>query len=285
MIKKYGNYYMKKKMKKVLLLDDSLTLRKGLAMDLAKEGFEVIEAASGSDLLDAKTFDPSIATTGLLDRVIPDIFILDIELPDMNGVDILKRLKQHRIFKDIPAVVISSHRDKNTITNAISAGAMDYVVKTGNFGPTLVAKVRRTFEKELSSFDTTIQSEFEWIKFGKKEMALAYITIRNSTDDSPLSSREFVDLVICLQRGTKHYDWIFTLDDYNVAIVLPLVTIQHIIGIKDRLHEEIQTFIKDIKIPVDVQIGFSHYPTNATTVQELISVAEGQISRVNSKSA
>ena len=139
-----------------------------MAKTLVKEGFEIIEAESGNELLHSKKFNPSIEATGLLDRVVPDLFILDIELGDINGIDILKRVKKHRTFKDIPVIVISSHQDKDTISGAISAGAMDYVVKSGNYPPILTAKVKRLFEKELSTFNTTLQSEFEWIKFGKK---------------------------------------------------------------------------------------------------------------------
>jgi DNA-binding response OmpR family regulator len=275
---------MKKKAKKVLIVEDSKLTRIQMSEALVNEGFEVIGAERGAELLDSKKFNPSNETTGLLDLVVPDLFVLDVGLEDMNGIDVLIKLKEHHIFKDIPVIINSSHHDRDTIINAISAGAVDYVVKSGNYLPILVAKVRQIFKKELSSFETTLQSEFEWIKFGNKEMALAFISIHNTSNNNPLSSQEFVDLVIFLQKNTKHYDWIFPLDDYNVAVVLPLVTIQDIVKIKERLHEEIKSFIKDIKVPVDVQIGFSHYPTNASTVQELINVAEGQITRVNASS-
>ena len=202
----------------------------------------------------------------------------------MNGIEILIELKNHHTFKNIHAIVVSTRQDKETIINAISAGATDYVVKSGKFLEILAAKARRIFKKELSSFDTTLQSEFEWIKFGHKEMALALITIHNLSNNEPISSQKFVDLVLCLQKNTKRYDWIFPLDDYNVAVVLPLVSIQDIFKIKRRLLEDIKNLIKDIDVPIDVQIGFSHYPTNASTVAELIKVAESQINPVSTNS-
>ena len=271
---------MKKKAKRALIVDDSLMMRKQMSKTLANEGFEIIEAKSGGELLNSKKFKPSIATTGLLDYLVPDLFVLDVELGDMNGIEILVELKNHHTFKDIPAIVVSTHQDKETIINAISAGAADYVVKTGKFLEILAAKARRIFIHELSTFDITLESEFEWIKFGHKEMALALITVYNLSSHEPISTQEFVDLVICLQNNTKRYDWIFPLNDYNVAIVLPLVSIQDIFKIKNRLLEKVKTFIESLKVPVDMQIGFSHYPTNATSVEELISVAESQITRV-----
>jgi len=276
---------MKKKAKKVLIVDGSKLTRVKISEKLVKEGFGVVEAESGGELLGSKKFNPSAETTGLLDWVVPDLFILDVGLEDMNGIELLISLKSHPTFKNIPAIVISSHQDRETIINAISAGAEDYVVKTGDYLPVLAAKVRRIFSDELSSFDITLQSEFEWIQFGHKEMAFALISIYNLSNNEPLSSQEFVDLVICLQKNTRRYDWIFPLDDYNVAVVLPLVSIQDIFRIKNRLLEEIKTLIENINVPVDVQVGFSHFPTNARSVKELISVAEEQITRVNAKSA
>jgi two-component system, OmpR family, KDP operon response regulator KdpE len=110
----------------VLVIDDEIQIRRLLRITLEADGYRVIEAASGKDgLIEAATRRP-------------DIVILDLGLPDMDGVAILKRLRE---WSQIPVVVLSvRERDEDKIA-ALDNGADDYVTKPFST-PELLARLR-----------------------------------------------------------------------------------------------------------------------------------------------
>ena len=111
---------------KVLLVDDDATLRRTLGIGLRAEGHEVLIAADGRSALQALREDK------------PDIVVLDLGLPDLSGVEVLRRL---RAWSTIPVVVLSARAESTEKVQALDAGADDYVTKP--FGmEELLARVR-----------------------------------------------------------------------------------------------------------------------------------------------
>jgi len=110
----------------VLVIDDEVQIRRLLRITLEANGYKVIEAASGKDgLVEAATRRP-------------DIVILDLGLPDMDGVAVLKRLRE---WSRVPVVVLSVRdRDEDKIA-ALDAGADDYVTKPFST-PELLVRLR-----------------------------------------------------------------------------------------------------------------------------------------------
>ena len=111
---------------KVLLVDDDATLRRTLGIGLRAEGHEVLIAADGRSALQALREDK------------PDIVVLDLGLPDVSGVEVLRRL---RAWSTIPVVVLSARAESTEKVQALDLGADDYVTKP--FGmEELLARVR-----------------------------------------------------------------------------------------------------------------------------------------------
>lgn len=111
---------------KVLVVDDSLFFRKGLALGLEGDpGIEIVGTAS----------DPFMARDMILDLE-PDVMTLDLEMPKMNGIEFLKRLMPQY---PIPVVVVSSISDK--VFDALNAGAVDFVSKQERSMETLVREL------------------------------------------------------------------------------------------------------------------------------------------------
>ncbi|MCX6992051.1 MAG: response regulator [Kiritimatiellaeota bacterium] len=110
----------------VLVIDDEVQIRRLLRITLEANGYKVIEAASGKDgLVEAATRRP-------------DIVILDLGLPDMDGVAVLKRLRE---WSRVPVVVLSVRdRDEDKIA-ALDTGADDYVTKPFST-PELLVRLR-----------------------------------------------------------------------------------------------------------------------------------------------
>ncbi len=111
---------------KVLLVDDDTTLRRTLGIGLRAEGHEVLIAADGRSALQALREDR------------PDLVVLDLGLPDLDGMEVLRQL---RAWSTTPVVVLSARAESEEKVQALDLGADDYVTKP--FGmEELLARIR-----------------------------------------------------------------------------------------------------------------------------------------------
>ena len=100
--------------RKVLVVDDGPALARALAINLRAHGWEVVTAADGESALDAA------ATTH------PDVIVLDLGLPDMDGTEVIAAL---RGWTSVPIVVLSARQHGEDKVEALDLGADDYVTK------------------------------------------------------------------------------------------------------------------------------------------------------------
>jgi two-component system cell cycle response regulator len=107
------------KSKRILIVDDDNFMRQ-IIKDTLVDQFNVAEARHGHEAI------------RLADTLKPDLIILDIELPGLNGIDVCKRLKETNHTKNIPVILISSHTRKEQIIIGLQAGADDYFTKPIN---------------------------------------------------------------------------------------------------------------------------------------------------------
>ena len=118
---------------KILIVDDEPPMRKLLRMGLTSQGYEVLEAPNGKLALE------------LLDRK-PALVILDLGLPDIDGPDLLQRIRHQH--DDMPIIVLSSRGDEAGKVAALDLGANDYVTKP--FGmDELFARMRAAMRHQL----------------------------------------------------------------------------------------------------------------------------------------
>jgi DNA-binding NtrC family response regulator len=102
-------------MRSVLIIDDDSLIRKTLASHLSRQGFEVHQAETGeAGLLEVKESSP-------------DLVLLDIRLPDINGLEVLRRIKQ--ITPKPCVLVMTAYDDMKTTVEAVQQGAFEYLVK------------------------------------------------------------------------------------------------------------------------------------------------------------
>jgi two-component system KDP operon response regulator KdpE len=99
---------------RALIIDDEPHIRRLLAIALGSKGWEVFEAPNGFEGVQ------------LVMGAKPDIVLLDLNLPDMNGIEVLREL---RAWSTIPVVIISVRNAQDDIIDLLNAGADDYVVK------------------------------------------------------------------------------------------------------------------------------------------------------------
>jgi len=114
----------------VLIVDDDAFQNQLLAQILSNEEFTVIAAASGAEAL------------GMLHKREPDLILMDFQLPDLDGVEVTRRLKSVARFAEIPVIMITGQSDKVVVVESLKAGASDFIVKPVNRA-VLLEKVRR----------------------------------------------------------------------------------------------------------------------------------------------
>jgi DNA-binding response OmpR family regulator len=105
----------------LLIVDDSPVVLQLLGGLLERRGFKVRLATSGEQALQAARDEP------------PDLILLDIYMPDMNGYEFCERLKADEALKSIPIIFISSLRYVVDKVNAFDLGGVDYITKTFQF--------------------------------------------------------------------------------------------------------------------------------------------------------
>jgi len=122
-------------MNTILLVDDSPTIRKMVQASLAGlKDVAFTEASTGLEAIE------SLAISSVR------LVVLDLNMPDMHGLDVLKFVRSHRHYKDLPVVVLTTRGDTTSRDAAIRAGASAYLTKP--FSPSVLAS---TVSEALSS--------------------------------------------------------------------------------------------------------------------------------------
>lgn len=104
----------------VLVVDDQAVNRKMLEMQLSRNGYDVVQAANGREAVEmAKTF-------------VPDLILLDVMMPVMDGFETCKALKKIEVVEEIPVIFLTARERETDIVHGLEAGGVDYVIKPFN---------------------------------------------------------------------------------------------------------------------------------------------------------
>lgn len=101
----------------ILIVDDTEPNVRLLAHVVKKEGYEVMAAFSGEDAL------------SLINKRKPDIILLDVMMPEMNGFEVCKRLKEQNEYKNIPVIFLSALSETDSKVQGFNVGGVDYITK------------------------------------------------------------------------------------------------------------------------------------------------------------
>jgi len=167
---------------RVLVIDDEPPIRKLLRMGLSTQGYRVIEAADARSALD------------LLHEK-PDLVILDLGLPDMQGLELLRQLRARK--ESVPIVVLSSRADEVAKVQALDLGADDYVTKP--FGmDELLARIRAALRHQLQ-----VQGERPIFRVGDLSVDLVRRIVKTGDKEVKLSPKEYELLRLLVQHAGK----------------------------------------------------------------------------------
>jgi two-component system KDP operon response regulator KdpE len=163
-------------------VDDELPIRKLLRMGLATQGYQVIDAPDGR-----------AAQERLAEK--PDIVILDLGLPDISGLELLRRMREQGLTT--PVIVLSSRGDEAGKVQALDLGADDYVTKPFGMNE-LLARMRAAMRHQLHS-----QGERPIFQLGDLSVDLVRRIVKLRGNEVKLSPKEYELLRVLVQHAGK----------------------------------------------------------------------------------
>ena len=168
---------------RVLVIDDEPPIRKLLRVGLSAHGYQTVEASSGRSALELLREQP------------PDLVILDLGLPDMQGHELLRTMRARN--DKVPIVVLSSRDDETGKVQALDAGADDYVTKP--FGmDELLARMRAALRHQLQT-----HGERPIFRVGDLSVDLVRRIVKLGDKDIKLSPKEYELLRMLVQHAGK----------------------------------------------------------------------------------
>jgi two-component system, chemotaxis family, chemotaxis protein CheY len=128
-------------MKVVLVVDDSPTIRRMVKVALAELATTFVEAASGLEAIEQLTLNAV------------QLIVLDLNMPDMHGLEVLKFVRRHPTYRNVPVMILTTRGDETSRELAMKAGATAYLTKP--FSPTALAEQARSLVGAAGSGDRT----------------------------------------------------------------------------------------------------------------------------------
>ena len=148
---------------KILIIDDEAPIRRLLKVSLKSQGYTITEAASGKEGIEQAAMSH------------PDIIILDLGLPDMDGLKVLRAIRE---WSQVPVIVLTVRDSEIDKVSLLDAGANDYITKPFSV-PELLARIRVVLRSTQSSGDDAVfKSDALEIDFGARVVKMNGTEIR-----------------------------------------------------------------------------------------------------------
>src|SRR5580704_1220094 len=161
-------------MSRVLVVDDDPSLVKALRIGLTARGDEVVIATTGADAVNQVAL------------VHPDLVILDLGLPDLDGLEVCRRIRE---FSDVPIVVLSAYGDEHRKVEALDGGADDFITKP--FGMAELEARLRVAVRHAAAHAGSANEAATLIKVGDLEIDTVHHMATMGGASLALTSREF----------------------------------------------------------------------------------------------
>lgn len=166
---------------RILVVDDEKQIRRMLRAALEGYGYKIGEAASGRE---------GLSQTSIFH---PDVIILDLGLPDFDGIEVIQRLRE---WTQIPIIVLSVREHEDDKIKALDVGADDYVTKPFSMGE-LIARLRAAIRRTAKSEDSPI------LTFGELSIDLAHRNVTIRGEEIKLTPTEYEVLKYLAQQAGR----------------------------------------------------------------------------------
>jgi diguanylate cyclase (GGDEF)-like protein len=281
-----------KKKYNILAVDDAKDTLMLLEFDLAEVGYQVFTAESGELAL------------AVLEEQAIDLILLDMYMPGISGLAVLKKVKTHPLFMKTPVIMLSASDDEDKIVDALESGADDYVTKP-YIPKVLLARIRtsiRLLEKTLeleslakTDFLTGINNRGAFENLASKAISQAkrtnlplvmvmldidFFKAVNDNYGHDAGDKVLIQFASTLCEYFRDYDIIGRVGGEEFAICMPNTTIENAITACERFRLSIQNTqisiddTNDEKISVTVSIGLSLGQDAEMSLEELLKQSD-----------
>ena len=158
----------------ILIIDDEVQIRRLLEITLSANGYKIAEASTGKEGIN------------LAASLQPSLIILDLGLPDMDGIEIIKKLRE---WYQKPIIILSVRNSEDDIVHALDNGANDYLTKPFRTGE-LLARIRVAIRQTQETTDEPC------LTFGNLTVDIANNIVRKNNNLIRLTSTEYYLLVL-----------------------------------------------------------------------------------------
>jgi two-component system response regulator MtrA len=177
---------------KILVVDDEAVVKKVVEHHLIREGYQVLTAADGSSVFE------------LIRAHKPDLIILDILLPDLDGIEVCREIRKEN---NVPIIFLTSKRDSSDIVLGLGIGGDDYIVKP--FNPSeLIARVKANLRRSLlQNIACQPQGQNEVLAYPSLEIDLSSRTVLVDGTPVAFTNKEFELLALLMQNPKRVFSY------------------------------------------------------------------------------
>jgi sigma-B regulation protein RsbU (phosphoserine phosphatase) len=184
----------------VLIVDDEELNREGLARRLQRHGYSVSTAASGRAALE------------LLGQRRFDLVLLDIMMPGMNGLEVLKFLRRIDSLLDLPIIMVTARTDSQDVVEALELGANDYLTKPLDF-PVVLARIRTQLSleravRQVSELERKLDARNRELEVTAAQLASARERVQRDLEAGARIQQAFLPALPTDVRGAR-FAWAF----------------------------------------------------------------------------
>ena len=221
-------------MKKILLVDDEVDILEFLKYNLEQDNFEVLVSSNGKDALKKISQNP-------------DLIVLDIMMPEVDGFELYQQIKANKEYQDIPIIFLTAKSGETDEIKGLDLGASDYIQKP--ISPKkLIARIKSNLRKSEQSEKKS--KEFKNLKIGTLEIDVEKFEVKVDSKKKFFPRKEFQLLYFLAQNPGKVINRETLLKEIwgNDVFVIDRTIDVHIRKIREKLgkHSELIETIKGI---------------------------------------
>lgn len=219
----------------VLIADDEVELLDSLELFFKRENIEILKAADGIDAM------------YLFEKHMPDMVLLDIMMPGLDGFQVLERIRKK---SKIPAIMLTARAEDYDKILGLSLGADDYVVKPYN-PLEVVARVKASLRRCYDYADSSMEERQKIIKAFDLELNLESCIVKKQGEEIMLTKTEYKILELLMQSPGRIYtkQQIFDYARGDAFIADDSTVMVHISNLRNKLEDESKNpkYIKTVK--------------------------------------
>lgn len=211
---------------KILLVDDEKDIIEFLTYNLEQEGFEVIPAYDGKEALD------KISALTALQKEKPELIILDVLMPKMNGYEVCEKIRQIDEYKNIPIIFLTAKSSETDEIHGLNIGADDFIQK-----PISPKKLIARVKSNLRKLDTSLTPGSNVVSIGPLEIDKEKFIVKVDGEQIIFPKKEFEVLAYFASNPGKVFNRDKILSDVwgNDVFVVERTIDVHVRKIREKL--------------------------------------------------